>query len=349
MATDELATATTSIITTATPQIITKHPLLNIKILPRGPDPLPRSPAEVHPLPPLPGLDAEEEQESSDEDDPPLPADARVLEHGVVDDGDVQRREQRHEAEQHGPEEEPVPPHVEHPLGEVLLAVGLHAEEGPPRVHQLPGQEEREPGQTREGGGAGAEHGVAARRVRVVAVLAQLAVAPRPGVHAQREAGQAQRRDPDAVDRRVDAELGREDARLEAPRRAAHDVRRGALEAEAHVRQARGDHDDPDDLDGAQGEDGQGRAVLEGEADEQRARLRHVLGQHVQHELLDVVEDAPALGDGRHDGGEVVVGKDHVRRVFCYVRARLAHCYADVGAAEGGRVVHAVAGLWGGG
>lgn len=62
---------------------------------------------------------------------------------------------------------------------------------------------------------------------------------------------------------------------------AAHDIGYRALEAETHVGQTRGDHDDPNNLDGGEGENGEGRGVLEGEADEQGAGLGDVLGEHV--------------------------------------------------------------------
>ena len=42
--------------------------------------------------------------------------------------------------------------------------------------------------------------------------------------------------------------------------------------------------------------------------------LAHVRRQQVAQELLDVVEDHPALPDRGDDGGEVVVGEDHLGR-----------------------------------
>ena len=61
-------------------------------------------------------------------------------------------------------------------------------------------------------------------------------------------------------------------------------------------------------------------------------------------ELLDVVIDAAALLDRADDRGKVVVGQHHVGGFFGHVSAGDAHCHADVGALDGGRVVHAVAG-----
>ena len=67
------------------------------------------------------------------------------------------------------------------------------------------------------------------------------------------------------------------------------------------------------------------------------------MGEDVEDELADVVEDATSCLDGRDDGGEVVVGEDHRRRLARDVRAGQAHGDADVRAPERGRVVDAVA------
>jgi hypothetical protein len=72
--------------------------------------------------------------------------------------------------------------------------------------------------------------------------------------------------------------------------------------------------------------------------------LAGVGGQQVAQELADVGEDRPSLADGGHDGGEVVVGQDHLGRFFGDVGAGDAHGDADVGRLERGGVVHAVAG-----
>ena len=60
--------------------------------------------------------------------------------------------------------------------------------------------------------------------------------------------------------------------------------------------------------------------------------------------LFDVGVDAPALGHGGDDGGEVVVGEDHVGGPLGHVGAGDPHGAADVGGLEGGGVVDPVAG-----
>src|SRR4030042_1614914 len=79
--------------------------------------------------------------------------------------------------------------------------------------------------------------------------------------------------------------------------------------------------------------------AAEGEEDE-GDRLRGVAGEDVRDDLLDVgVPPAPFL-DRAHDGGEVVVRQDHVRRLFRDVRSRDPHRDADVGLFQRGGVVH---------
>jgi len=61
------------------------------------------------------------------------------------------------------------------------------------------------------------------------------------------------------------------------------------------------------------------------------------------HSYLHVVVDGAALRDGLDNGGEVVVGQDHVRRLLGHRGAGDAHGDADVGELERGGVVDAVA------
>jgi hypothetical protein len=53
-------------------------------------------------------------------------------------------------------------------------------------------------------------------------------------------------------------------------------------------------------------------AVFEGETDEEGTSLSNILGENVQHKLLDIVEDTTAFFDGGEDGCEIVVGKYNV-------------------------------------
>lgn len=139
--------------------------------------------AEIYPLAPLPRFDTQEKQHRLDKHNTPFPGDTRVLEDTVVDDGDVQNGERKHEASHDPAEEEAVAPDVVHPLREVALRVRLHAEEAAPQVDHLPRQEEREPRHAGEGCCARPEHRVAvvAQRwvvVLCVAALRQVPVAP---------------------------------------------------------------------------------------------------------------------------------------------------------------------------
>lgn len=148
-------------------------------------------------LAPLPGFDTEEEERSFDEDDTPFPADAGVLEHHVVDDGDIKQGEDGDETSHDGPEEELVAPYVVHPLGEIFRGTGLHAEETEAHVNHLPCEEESEPGEANESGGTGTEDGVAFFRVRSVAASAEIAVAETE--HDERECRKAESRHPESI------------------------------------------------------------------------------------------------------------------------------------------------------
>ncbi|MPM28956.1 hypothetical protein SDC9_75494 [bioreactor metagenome] len=66
-------------------------------------------------------------------------------------------------------------------------------------------------------------------------------------------------------------------------------------------------------------------------------------GKDVTHRLADVVVNAPAVPDGLHDGGEIIVQQNKVGRLAGDLGAPAAHGDADVGIFEGGRVVDAVA------
>ena len=171
---------------------------------------LPPQPPEKHPLTPLPRLDAREEQRRLNKHNSPLPRNPRMLEHHIVNHGDIQDRERKHESRHDPKEEELVPPHVHHPLREIQLGLGLHAEEAAPHVHHLPGEEEREPGHADEGGCARAEHCVAFARVVAVAAGGEVAVAP--GEEDEREGGEAERGHPDTVDDGVDDDFPGEDS-----------------------------------------------------------------------------------------------------------------------------------------
>ena len=126
-------------------------------------------------------------------------------------------------------------------------------------------------------------------------------------------------------------------------RGAAHDAGAGWLAAETEGGEGGCEHVDPEDLQRAEGEDGEAAVVLEAEADDQEHHFADVGGQEVQDELVDVVGHAAAFFDGGDYAGEVVVREDDVCGALCDVGSGEAHGYADVCGLEGGRVVDAVA------
>lgn len=137
-----------------------------------------------------------------------------MLEDNRVDDRDVDEGEHGDEASDNSPEEELVAPDVNHPLSEVLLGLGLHAEEGAAQVDHFPGEEEGEPGQTGKSGGAGAEDDFAAFVV-LVAAVANVGGAVAEAVEDEDEGGEAEGGHPEAIDDHVDEEFGGEDTLFE--------------------------------------------------------------------------------------------------------------------------------------
>ena len=72
--------------------------------------------------------------------------------------------------------------------------------------------------------------------------------------------------------------------------------------------------------------------------------LGRVAGEDIADELADVVEDAPSFGDGRDDGGEVVVEEDQACGFARHVGAVFAHGDTDIGLGKRRRIVYAVSG-----
>lgn len=99
---------------------------------------LPTHATEKDTLSPFPGFNTQEEQNRLDNNNSPFPGDSRVLEHHIVDNGDIKDRNHGNKAGENRPEEELVTPDIICPLREVLLGLGLHAEERAAHVHHFP-------------------------------------------------------------------------------------------------------------------------------------------------------------------------------------------------------------------
>lgn len=125
--------------------------------------------SEINALAPLPSLATKEEKNRFDKHHPPLPGDPDMFENNVIDHGNVQDREGGDESDHDAAEQKLVAPDVKHPLGEIALGTGLHAEEAAAHIDHLPGEEESEPGHAHKSGGSGAEHTVAFCAVVAVA------------------------------------------------------------------------------------------------------------------------------------------------------------------------------------
>src|SRR6185369_11248614 len=77
---------------------------------------------------------------------------------------------------------------------------------------------------------------------------------------------------------------------------------------------------------------------------DERNYLRDIACEDVGHELTHVIINSPALFDGRHNTGEVIVRKDHVGGFACDVGSGRAHCYTDISTLECGSVINTIAG-----
>jgi hypothetical protein len=122
-------------------------------------------------------------------------------------------------------------------------------------------------------------------------------------------------------------------------RLAFHHVGVDRVGGEAERGQTVGDEIDPEQVNRQQR-----HGQTDEHADGHEQEFPGVAGQQVLEGLADVVVNAAAFLDGGDDGGEVVIGDDHVRGLLGDFRARFSHGDADVGALDGGRVVDAIAG-----
>ena len=186
--------------------VATKCPRLQIlRVISR----LLRHAPEVDPLGKLPRFDAEEEEAGRDEDNTPFPADASVSEDIMIDDRDIQGREDGNKASDNSPEQELIAPNIRHPLSKVPLAVRLHAEEAPTHVDHFPSQEKREPSKAGEAGRAGSEYRVTSFGIGGIAILSQITIT-KP-VQDEGEGGQTECCHPETVDDHINQDFDGED------------------------------------------------------------------------------------------------------------------------------------------
>ncbi len=129
-----------------------------------------------------------------------------------------------------------------------------------------------------------------------------------------------------------------QDGRIGDPGRPLHDAVFLGLEGQHQTQKHGGGHVDPQDL---HRQDGQSHAREDGGQDDQS--LAQVGGKRPGDELGQVVEHPAAFLDRSLDGGEVVVGEDHVGRFFGHLGAGDAHGHSDVRLPQGGSVVDPIA------
>ena len=118
-----------------------------------------------------------------------------------------------------------------------------------------------------------------------------------------------------------------------------HDIGVRGLQGQADGGKLLCHHIDPQDLGGQKGE-----GKSQGNGEEDGGQLGKADREQIGGAFSDIVEYPPPLLDGADDGGEVVIGDDHIRGLFGDLGARPAHGYADIGSSQSRGVVHSVSG-----
>lgn len=118
-----------------------------------------------------------------------------------------------------------------------------------------------------------------------------------------------------------------------------HDVQVWWVEAEGGGGQTVSDEVDPQKL---YGDESLGHAKSSGQEDTDH--FADVGGDEVTDELLHVVVDGAALLDGGHDGGEIVVGQDHLGGGFGHGGSG-AHSNTDLSLLQSRGIIYTVTSL----
>lgn len=109
------------------------------------------------------------------------------------------------------------------------------------------------------------------------------------------------------------------------PRGPIHDIRLPLLIRQTNRRDHIRSQVNAENADSPQGE----RDPCQDEQKE-RGQLGDVIGERVEHTLLQVIEDQSSLLHTGDDGGKIVIQEDHVRRFFTHIRSRYPHRDPDV-------------------
>ena len=207
---------------------------------------------------------------------------------------------------------------------EVLVLV-THGENGAVARTQVEGMEDFAHGHRQEG------HGHA---VRAVGDL------PDAGFHimADEVCGHGDHADQDPLVEDVRRQPACEHAFPGIPRRPAHIVLFPGFHSQRQGREAVRNQVDPQKMHRL--ENGKSQDCCH----ENGQHFAEIGGEQELDGLPDVVINPAALVHGGDDGGEVVVGQNHIGHIFRHVSTGDSHADADIGGFDGGRVVDAVAG-----
>lgn len=128
-----------------------------------------------------------------------------------VESRNVDNGKHGNETSNNSPEKEGVPPNIVHPLGEVLLALWLHSEEGSSHIDHLPSKEQGEPCQAGKSSGTSTENNLALFAVGTVAIVSNVGGTVAETVEDKDERAETESRHPKTVDNHVDHQLGSKD------------------------------------------------------------------------------------------------------------------------------------------
>ncbi|CAG8957894.1 hypothetical protein HYFRA_00000234 [Hymenoscyphus fraxineus] len=145
----------------------------------------------------------------------------------------------------------------------------------------LPSRDQQQKRQERKNSSTSTKNNLTALIPAFVTVRAETRVPLSRGVDDGDEGEETEDPCAGAVEHLVDDEFAGEDAGFEGARGTRHDVCLGFFHAEAEGEEGGGDHVDPEDFEGGEGEDGGAGGVFEGEGDEEEDYLGDVGDEEV--------------------------------------------------------------------
>ncbi|KAI6773583.1 hypothetical protein HG531_000432 [Fusarium graminearum] len=286
----------------------------------------------------LPELDTSNKHDGEANGQSPLPGDACVLEELVVQDRDVDNREDRQTAKDDGPEEEAVGVDILENR-ESAVIIGVEAENGAAQTLELPGRDEDEPSEFGKCSGTSFENGDTSFGVSLVALLAQVSTVS--AVDDNNECAHGASTHNDTVDNHINNDLVGKDTALLVLRRFAHDILSTLLTTKSEGREGGSSHVDPDDLQRRDGENGKATVIDKGKTTHQKDNFTDIGGKKMQDKLLDVVKHATTFTNSGDDRVKLVISEHDLGSRLGNIRTR-THSNTDIGTRKRGGVVDTI-------